>query len=187
MSEQELQHWGIKGMKWGIRRFQNRDGTLTSAGKKRYGDGDSDDKAEDGSSKGAGGSKSGPKKPNISKMSDTELKSAISRLQLEKQYRDLNPEKVSFGKKLIEGAVKPALVDGGKKLLQDSFVKFGSKALGLDVEDAVNSMKLLKKPLSELSDAQIRALAKRYENITTIKKGRNDEKTVDNDTGNNKP
>lgn len=33
----ELQHAGIKGMKWGVRRFQNEDGTWTEAGKKRYG------------------------------------------------------------------------------------------------------------------------------------------------------
>ena len=33
-----LYHHGIKGMKWGIRRFQQKDGTLTSAGKKRYND-----------------------------------------------------------------------------------------------------------------------------------------------------
>lgn len=33
----ELTHWGIKGQKWGIRRFQNEDGTLTEEGKKRYG------------------------------------------------------------------------------------------------------------------------------------------------------
>lgn len=31
-----LAHHGIKGMKWGVRRFQNEDGSLTSAGKKRY-------------------------------------------------------------------------------------------------------------------------------------------------------
>ena len=30
----ELYHWGIKGMKWGVRRYQNKDGTLTSEGKK---------------------------------------------------------------------------------------------------------------------------------------------------------
>ena len=31
----ELCHHGILGMKWGVRRFQNKDGTLTNAGKKR--------------------------------------------------------------------------------------------------------------------------------------------------------
>lgn len=33
---EELYHHGIKGQRWGIRRFQNEDGTLTEAGKKRY-------------------------------------------------------------------------------------------------------------------------------------------------------
>ena len=30
----ELYHWGIKGMKWGVRRYQNADGSLTGSGKK---------------------------------------------------------------------------------------------------------------------------------------------------------
>ena len=30
-----LMHYGIKGMKWGVRRFQNKDGSLTPAGKKK--------------------------------------------------------------------------------------------------------------------------------------------------------
>ena len=34
--ENELYHHGIKGMKWGVRRYQNSDGSLTAAGKKRY-------------------------------------------------------------------------------------------------------------------------------------------------------
>ena len=34
--QSELYHHGIKGQKWGIRRFQNKDGSLTPAGKERY-------------------------------------------------------------------------------------------------------------------------------------------------------
>lgn len=35
IGEAELYHWGIKGMKWGVRRYQNSDGSLTAAGRKR--------------------------------------------------------------------------------------------------------------------------------------------------------
>ena len=35
--EKDLQHHGIKGQKWGVRRFQNEDGSWTAAGRERYG------------------------------------------------------------------------------------------------------------------------------------------------------
>ena len=36
MNNKELMHHGVKGMKWGVRRYQNSDGTLTAKGKKKY-------------------------------------------------------------------------------------------------------------------------------------------------------
>lgn len=38
VSQNELYHYGIKGMRWGVRRFQKEGGSLTAAGKKRYDD-----------------------------------------------------------------------------------------------------------------------------------------------------
>ena len=64
-----IYHFGIKGMKWGIRRYQNKDGSLTAAGKKRYGDSSSNDEIKD--------------------LTDQELRDRINRLNLERQYRDL--------------------------------------------------------------------------------------------------
>ena len=38
LNQNELYHHGVKGMKWGVRRFQNKDGTLTPKGEKYYKD-----------------------------------------------------------------------------------------------------------------------------------------------------
>ena len=80
--DEELYHWGIKGMKWGVRRFQNPDGSLTPAGKKRY-------SAEGG--EGEEKPNYAPKAPkkSASDYTDDELRAQINRMQMEKQYRDL--------------------------------------------------------------------------------------------------
>ena len=47
----ELRHHGILGMKWGVRRFQNKDGTLTAQGEQRYSDGDTEKKLQNDTQK----------------------------------------------------------------------------------------------------------------------------------------
>ncbi len=82
--EDSLSHHGIKGQRWGVRRFQNKDGTLTSEGKRRAGQ-------------------------NVKDMPDDELSSQVKRLNLEKQYKklskeDAGPTKLESAKRAVDSA-----------------------------------------------------------------------------------
>lgn len=151
MATNELTHWGIKGMKWGVRRYQNSDGSLTAAGKRRY-DRDAREKGfnnqdSDGTYYKTSGKKgkredlgtdpdrwvkenrertkrvvdeagqmtnklknindtsmrNKPKpKMDLSNMSDKEMRDAINRAFLERQYNDLfAPQNTSRGREYV--------------------------------------------------------------------------------------
>lgn len=87
MQNNELYHFGIKGMKWGVRRYQNKDGSLTSAGKKRY----SDDYTE---------AKEISKK-SVKEMSNAELRKINERKRLEQEYSRLNPSTIKKGLAIV--------------------------------------------------------------------------------------
>lgn len=84
--EYELYHHGVKGMKWGVRRYQNSDGSLTSAGKKRY---DRDQRENAGKKKG---DKVGAADPNRWVREDLERSRSVANegANLSNKLRDAN-------------------------------------------------------------------------------------------------
>ena len=86
----DLYHYGIKGMRWGVRRYQNPDGSRTALGKKRESSPDTKEKkARQADAK------------NRRTMSDVDLKKRIERMKLEKEYKTLVDEDTAPGKKYV--------------------------------------------------------------------------------------
>ena len=81
VNKDELYHWGIKGMKWGVRRYQNEDGTLTAAGKKRRKNYSDETKS----------------------MSTDELRRKVNRMNNEQRYIDLTKSSSSPISKTADG------------------------------------------------------------------------------------
>lgn len=128
ISENYLSHHGIKGQRWGVRRYQNPDGTLTDAGRRRNIDSSNADKQHSGVYSNAASdmktNKSGldaasnaasrasniakrseehrmekqKQEIDVSEMSDQELREKINRMNMERQYRQLKAEQISAGK-----------------------------------------------------------------------------------------
>lgn len=112
----DLQHHGIKGQKWGVRRFQNPNGSLTTAGKQRVSEAK---KRIDAKNRGT--------------LTNAQLKQKIERLQLEKQLRELTSQEVNSGRvyaqkilkdvgsKVLTTAASGALLYAGKAAITKSF------------------------------------------------------------------
>lgn len=96
MDDNVMQHHGIKGQKWGVRRFQNADGSLTTAGKQR-----------------ASEAKKRTDSKNRGTLTNVQLKAKIERLQMEKQLRELTNQEVNSGKVYAQKILK----DVGSRVL----------------------------------------------------------------------
>lgn len=131
MENNYLSHWGIKGMKWGKRRYQNPDGTLTAEGKKRYGDDVHEDyrRAHD--------------KKSIKQMSDKELQARNNRLQMEQNYKRMT-QKTGRGKKLVNAFVSTAGTITAVAGAYATYKTLANKGLDKIGDFVVNSIDLTK-------------------------------------------
>ena len=120
-ADEELAHYGIKGMKWGVRRYQNKDGSYTSAGlrRRRQTSSDYEETKE-------------LRKKSYKELSDSELKRLNKRLNLESEYRRLNPQGIERGKKIARDIVATAGLIGGLYAIGNSpYVRAGRDAINI--------------------------------------------------------
>ena len=93
----ELYHFGIKGQKWGVRRYQNPDGSLTPEGRKHYGM-----DTKEGREKVINSGNAKLIKKVKGDLTDAELNKAINRIQLNDRLDSLNRAKLSKGEEWIK-------------------------------------------------------------------------------------
>ena len=111
MYPNELYHYGIRGQKWGIRRFQNPDGTLTAAGRRRYG---TVENFERGMTKKQAAEHEAEKQAAInsgktaqvqkfsSELTKEEMARAVQRIQDEQKLSELRSKDVSIGQQKVK-------------------------------------------------------------------------------------
>lgn len=151
-NEYELYHHGIKGQKWGIRRFQNKDGTWTAEGKKKKNAAKKAAKQAKNTkttntTKSKSSSNTTTKKKSVHDMSDDELADYTKRLRAEKDYLQLTqdvakltPKQVSTGKKIADHIVNkivvPAVTTAAKDTMTSVLKKQGEKLFKVKIEDS---------------------------------------------------
>lgn len=116
----ELMHYGVKGMKWGVRRSRPQRATTrksnTTAEKRTTG-------------KVAAQTKSKPKPKKASEMTDSELDAMVKRMRLEAEYNRLRPKEVSIGKSIVDKILKDVVVPAATEVGKNELKKFMESTL----------------------------------------------------------
>lgn len=141
-----LQHHGILGMKWGVRRYQNPDGSYTDAGRKRRGYSERRLTREENISK-------------IKNMSDDDLRKIVRRKQLESQfYNEVKKKNEVLGKTFKTTALAVDAYSSGRQLTGSDNKKLKYiKKIADSSSKLTNDFKIPKKKtnLSDMTDAEL--------------------------------
>lgn len=198
-----LEQHGILGQRWGYRRYQNADGSLTTLGRLRYGSSENyryaqKKKAEQSKSKVSSRNKRieaklkkkyepESKAKKLKNMTDDELRERINRLKLEEDYKTwnakVNPEVKSKGRKFVEASkeviaysLKESAKDAGKALLTQYFKDKGSELLGVELKgDGKKKAKLVNQSAQQVSSKvqKLTEKAQKVEQKAIIKENKN--------------
>ena len=170
----ELRHYGVPGMKWGVIRSRSKSGSSKPkiskklalikaklAAKKKAKKVEDDDSQQKKSLK-----------RQIREMSDADLKNRLNRLQNEQQVLKLETERASAGQRFVstvgKEVIKPALIESGKRLMTDLITKVGKEQLKID--DNKNKDSKLKKEVQDLELKQRKIKAEEWLNNNEILK-----------------
>ncbi len=136
--DEYLKHYGVLGMKWGIRRYQpypkgqGHKGTFLGKKKKQYAKASENKKKYQQKKRTALKEVKKTPKEDITKLSDAELRARVNRMNLEQQYSKLSSEKTSRGK----SAVTKILATAGTGVA----VSYTSKAMTKVIETALKKV-----------------------------------------------
>lgn len=103
MKKDELLHYGVLGMKWGKRKAGRTSADYTRSRKL--------------------------KKKTLSELSDDDLTSLNKRLNLEKNYRSLNPTRIQKGQNAVKGVLKGIGATAGAAASMVTLAKFGQQII----------------------------------------------------------